>query len=154
MYTILDALIRMLAPVLAHTAEEAWAAMEHKSEDVDTVHLATMPTADISIEAKANDAKWDKVMGLRDEVLKTLEGLRADSVIGSNQEAAIMVETDDDELIAIIQEMGAETFATLCIVSEVSISKGAFKVTAEKCPHAKCERCWNYWPSVGDNAEK
>ncbi|MHC5083399.1 MAG: zinc finger domain-containing protein [Planctomycetota bacterium] len=34
------------------------------------------------------------------------------------------------------------------------MSKGAFKVTAEKCPHAKCERCWNYWPSVGDNAEK
>ena len=73
MYKILDALVRMLAPVLAHTAEEAWAAIEYKSEDVDTVHLASMPVADISIDAAGNLAKWDKIMALRDEVLKALE---------------------------------------------------------------------------------
>ncbi len=155
MYTILDALVRMLAPVLAHTAEEAWAAIEYKSEEVDTVHLASMPAADKAIAPAANAAKWDSIMALRDEVLKVLEGLRAEQVIKSNQEAAITIETNDDDLLAVINDMGIETFASLCIVSEVRISKGkSLKVSAERCSHAKCERCWNYYPTVGQNAEK
>ena len=155
MYQILDALVRLLAPVLAHTAEEAWAAMEYKSADVDTVHLAMMPTVDETVDVAGNEAKWDKVMDLRDEVLKALEELRKNQTIGSNQEASVKIVTDDDSLLAIINDMGAEAFATLCIVSEVTIEKGdALKVTAEKCSYAKCERCWNYWPSVGQNTDK
>ena len=155
MYKILDSLVRMLAPVLAHTAEEAWAAIEHKSEDVDTVHLASMPVADASIDVSDNEDKWAKVMTLRDEVLKVLEGLRAEQIIRSNQEAPVQIETDDGELLTIVADMGIETFASLCIVSEVRIAKGdALKVSAEKCSHAKCERCWYYYPSVGQNADK
>ncbi|MHC5100936.1 MAG: class I tRNA ligase family protein, partial [Planctomycetota bacterium] len=155
MYKILDALVRMLAPILAHTAEEAWAAIEYKSEDVDSVHLASMPVADISIDAAGNVAKWDKVMALRDEVLKALEGLRTEQIINSNQEASVAIETDDDDLLAAVNDMGIETFASLCIVSEVSIAKcDTLKVSADKCAHAKCERCWYFYPSVGQNAEK
>jgi isoleucyl-tRNA synthetase len=124
MYNILDALVRMLAPILAHTAEEAWAAMEHKSEDMDTVHLTSMPTLDSSIDPS------------------------------DNQEASVQIETDDGELVAIVNDMGIETFASICIVSEVKIATGdSLKVSAEKCSHAKCERCWNYYPSVGQHAE-
>ena len=154
MYTILDALVRMLAPVLAHTAEEAWAAIEHKSEDVDTVHLVSMPVADKAIDPAANAAKWDNIMALRDEVLKALEGLRAEQVIKSNQEASIKIVTDNDALLAVVNDMGVKTFASLCIVSEVTIEKGnGLTVTAEKCSHPKCERCWYYYPSVGRSAE-
>jgi isoleucyl-tRNA synthetase len=154
MYKILDAMVRMLAPVLAHTAEEAWAAIEHKSEEVDTVHLASMPTPDASIDAVANEVKWDKVMALRDEVLKVLEGLRAEQVIGSNQEASVTIETEDEELLAAVNDLGIETFASLCIVSEVKLTKGnALTVSASKCTHAKCERCWYYYPSVGQNTD-
>ncbi|MHC4166850.1 MAG: isoleucine--tRNA ligase, partial [Planctomycetota bacterium] len=70
MYSILDAMIRMLAPILAHTAEEAWAAMKIKSEDVDSVHLALMPKVDDSIDYKSAEPKWQKLMELRDEVLR------------------------------------------------------------------------------------
>ena len=155
MYQILDALVRMLAPVLAHTTEEAWAAMASKSEAVDSVHLASMPVADKAINAVANESKWDKVMALRDDVLKVLEDLRKDQTIGSNQQASVQIVTDDNELLAIVNDMGVEVLAALCIVSEVSIQKGdSLKVTAEKCSHAKCERCWNYWPSVGQNTDK
>ena len=154
MYKILDALVRMLAPILAHTAEEAWATIEHKSEDVDTVHLASMPVADASINVAANADTWDKIMALRDEVLKVLEGLRAEQTIGSNQEASVQIETDDDELLTIVNDMGIEIFASLCIISEVSVAKGgALKVSASKCSNAKCERCWYYYPSVGQNPD-
>ncbi|MFZ9023855.1 MAG: class I tRNA ligase family protein, partial [Anaerohalosphaeraceae bacterium] len=154
MYKILDALVRMLAPVLAHTAEEAWAAIEHKSEGADTVHLASMPVPDPAIDAAGNAPKWEKVMSLRDEVLKVLEDLRAEQVIKSNQEASVTIETDDDELLAAVNEMDTGIFASLCIVSEVGISKGSvLKVSAQKCSHAKCERCWYFYPSVGQNSD-
>ncbi|MCI0500084.1 MAG: isoleucine--tRNA ligase [Planctomycetales bacterium] len=154
MHNILDALVRMLAPVLAHTAEEAWAAIPYRSQPVDSVHLATMPRPDASIDPAVNQSMWGKIMALRDEALKALEPLRRNQVIGSNQEAAVRIETDDDELLAIINRMGIENFAALCIVSEVTIAKGpALKVAAAKSAHAKCQRCWNYWPSVGQNKE-
>ena len=57
MNEILGAMIKMTAPVLAHTAEEAWAAMKVKPEDTDTVHLASMPGIDENIDYKAYTIK-------------------------------------------------------------------------------------------------
>jgi isoleucyl-tRNA synthetase len=154
MYSILDALVRLLAPVLAHTAEEAWAAIPHKSQAVDTVHLAQMPQPDPAINAAANAEKWQKVMALRDEVLKALEPLRKGQLIGSNQEATVHIETPDEALIKIIDDMDPGTFAAFCIVSRVTLAKGpALKVTAAKSTYPKCERCWNYWQTVGQNPD-
>jgi isoleucyl-tRNA synthetase len=154
MYRILDCLIRLLAPVLAHTTEEAWAAMKYKSEDVETVHLAAMPKVDDSVDWQGEEAKWEKIMGLRDEVLRELEGLRQAQKIASNQEASVSIVSDDEELVSLINDFGAEAFAALCIVSEVQIQAGsALKVVADKSSHAKCQRCWNYWPSVGADSK-
>jgi len=154
MQSILDALVRLLAPILAHTAEEAWAAMKHKSQDVESVHMALMPTVDESIDWQGRQAGWDRIMTLRDEVLRVLEGLRQSRQITSSQEADVGIVTDDDELISAVNDFGIDAFAALCIVSSVTIDKGpAFKITARKSDHPKCQRCWNYYASVGDNAE-
>ncbi len=154
MQSILDALVRLLAPILVHTAEEAWQAARHKSQDVDSVHLALMPEPDKTIDVSRNEAKWEKLMQLREEVLRVLEGLRRNQEIASNQEAAVDIVTNDDETIAAVTDLGIEAFAALCIVSEVKLSKGPeLRVVAWKSPHAKCQRCWNYWPTVGTDAE-
>ncbi len=155
MYKILDSLIRMLAPILVHTAEEAWATMKFKSQDVESVHLADMPEIDDSIDWQSEEAKWDKLMGLRDEVLRVLEGLRQEKKIASNQQASITLQCGDDELAGLLNNFGLEEFAALCIVSEVKLEKieGETKVTAEKSSYRKCNRCWNYWPSVGTNEQ-
>ncbi len=154
MYSILDTLIRLLAPILAHTAEEAWAAMKYKSEDVESVHLAAMPKVDESIDWQGEGQKWEKIMGLRDEVLRVLEGLRQNQQIASNQEASVSIVSNDEELVSLISDFGVEAFGALCIVSEVQIQGGSeLKVAANKSSHAKCQRCWNYWPSVGADSE-
>ena len=154
MQSILDAMVRLLAPILAHTAEEAWAAMEHKSQDVESVHMAIMPAADESIDWQSEQAKWDRIMALRDEVLRVLEGLRQSRQIASNQEAAVSIVSDDDDLISTINDFGIDAFAALCIVSDVTIEKGqAADVKAQKSDNSKCQRCWNYFASVGDNVE-
>jgi len=154
MYHILGALVRMLAPILVHTAEEAWEAMNVRPEECDTVHLAGMPKVDDAIDYAAEETKWQKLMALRDEVLRALEGLRQDKTIASNQEAAVTIRCNAQDA-DVLKEFGAEPFAALCIVSEVAIEEGAesTEVTAAKSTHQKCQRCWNYWPSVGANPE-
>jgi len=153
LHKILDSLVRMLAPILVHTAEDAWSALQFKSQNVDSVHLATLPKVDESIDWKADEPKWQKLMTLRDDVLRVLEGLRRDKIIGSNQEAAVTVNCADDELAALVEQFGLANFAALCIVSELKLEKGAAEtiVSAAKSAHQKCQRCWNYWPSVGSD---
>ncbi len=155
MYHILDSLIRMLTPILAYTTEEAWAAMQHKSQNVESIHLATMPQADESIDTTADQAKWDKIMSLRDDVLRVLEGLRQQKTIASNQQASVTITTGDDELVGLLEQLGLEQFAALCIVSEVTLEKadGQTNIQAAQCSHPKCQRCWNFWPTVGKNPD-
>jgi len=153
MHKILDSLIRMLAPILVHTSEEAWAALKFKSQDVKSVHLALMPKADESINWKSDEPKWEKIMSLRDEVLRVLEDLRQDKKIASNQEACVIIYADDEQLLEILNDFGLEQFAALCIVSEVKLQKGEKSIIAQKSSYPKCQRCWNYWPSVGQNSQ-
>jgi len=156
MYSILDALTRLLAPVLAHTAEEIYESMPAKSETAESVHLLSMPKADKSIDWQKEEPKWEKLMKLRDEVLKELENLRKNEVIASNQESSVTISTDDAELIDVVEKLGVKNFAALCIVSEIKLNKQKAEklITAEKSTHQKCARCWNYWPSVGKNPEQ
>ncbi|HBG27032.1 MAG: isoleucine--tRNA ligase [Planctomycetes bacterium GWF2_41_51] len=155
MFKILDALTKLLAPVLAHTAEEIYEAMPAKSETAESVHLLKMPELNKSIEWQKEQPKWEKLMHLRDEVLKELENLRKNEVIASNQESSVTISTDDAELINIIEQFGTKNFAALCIVSEIKLNnqKSEKLVTAQKSSHQKCARCWNYWPSVGKNSD-
>jgi isoleucyl-tRNA synthetase len=154
MYKILDRLVRMLAPILVHTAEEAWTVMKFKSQEAESVHLTEMPKVDDSIDWESQEPRWQKIMNLRDEVLRVLEGLRKEQKIGSNLEASITVYSDDEELTTILNDFGLKRFAALCIVSEIKLQKGEGEtmVAAEKNSCQKCQRCWNYWPSVGTDS--
>ena len=153
MHSILDCLIRMLTPILVHTMEEAWAEL-NKSQRVESVHLALMPKVDDSIDFRSAEPRWQKLMGLRDEVLRVLEGLRQEKKIASNQQACVTICCDDEDAGA-LKEFGLEQFAALCIVSEVKLQKavGETTVAAQKSSYNKCQRCWNYWPSVGADSE-
>ena len=129
--------------------------MKHKSQEVDSVHLAELPKVDESIDWKGDEARWQKLMGLRDEVLRVLEELRQEKKITSNQEASVTVYCGDEELAGILNEFGLEQFAALCIVSEVTLQKDSDKTTvaAQKSTYKKCQRCWNLWPSVGADSK-
>jgi isoleucyl-tRNA synthetase len=113
-----------------------------------------MPKVDESIDFQTEEEKTQKIMSLRDEVLRILEGLRQEQKIASNQQAAVNIECNDEELITLINDFGVDAFAALCIVSEVKLQNASeLKVTAQKSDNPKCERCWNYLPSVGDDTE-
>jgi isoleucyl-tRNA synthetase len=155
MHRILDCLARLLAPVLVHTAEEVYEAINFKAETTESVHLLKMPQIDKTIDWQKEEPKWGKLMNLRDEVLKELEGLRQKQIIASNQESTVTISTDNADLINTVEQFGIKNFAALCIVSEIRLDKQKSEklVSAQKSPHKKCQRCWNYWPSVGQSSK-
>ncbi|MCF7973653.1 MAG: isoleucine--tRNA ligase [Phycisphaerae bacterium] len=150
MSEILNALIRLLTPILVHTCEEAWEALDHKPDPVDSVHLATMPTAKSGLNGKFSLDQWDSLLTLRDDILRCLEGLRQDKAIASNQEASVTVNADQ-ETTDLLNAFGTDHFAALCIVSAIELIPGqdATIITATKSEAQKCQRCWNYVASVG-----
>ncbi len=151
MTMILDGITRLTAPILVHTAEEAWDANKNKTLQAESVHIATMPEADETVATDAAKQKWAKIMELRDEVLRVLEKLRQEQTIGSNQQAEVTIAAGDNELAGYLQELGEEQLAAIFIVSEVKLelTESETKITARKSGNNKCERCWNYFKTVG-----
>ena len=148
-----DVLVRLLAPIIPHTAEEIWDLLPGAEKPV-SVHLADWPEADPAWDDPDRDARWTGLKALRDVALAALEGMRKSKQIGSSQEAALTIHTDP----AGASRADAKLLTTLCIVSEVEVvgdlpAPGDEVVTARKSEHSKCERCWNLRPSVGQDAE-
>ncbi|MDR0861816.1 MAG: isoleucine--tRNA ligase [Oscillospiraceae bacterium] len=165
-YLILDALTRMLAPLLAFTAEEIWAEMpHHKEADARSVLYNDMPSYEPALAlTDAEAARWEKLLTLRTEANKALEVARADKVIGKPLEAEVTLYISPSELEK-YKDALTEPLAPLFIVSRVDIaplspeafaSSGGmreltFSVRASEQP--KCARCWTHNEHIGEHAE-
>ncbi|MDR0446299.1 MAG: isoleucine--tRNA ligase, partial [Oscillospiraceae bacterium] len=90
-YIILSALTRMLAPILAFTAEEIWAAMPHATgDDAESVLFNDMPAAKADYELDtATEGKWERLLALRGAVNKALELARAEKTVGKPLDAEV-----------------------------------------------------------------
>jgi isoleucyl-tRNA synthetase len=148
-----DRLTRLLAPILPHTAEELWDYRPSTPEKLPSVHLAEFPDPEPRWDDEVRDALWDELLALRERVMVALEGLRMSKQIGSSQEARVRIATTHPERWLPLRDL----LATVCIVSEVEITADQEAsdeiVTAERAPYAKCERCWNFRPTVGKDVQ-
>lgn len=164
MYRILDAMVRLVSPILSFTSDEVWKAMPHREgDDLRNILLNDMPSADDALvfdEAKM--AKWDKLIAVRDDVNKALEKARGAKRIGKPLEAKVTI-TASEEAAQFLNECG-QNLAKLCIVSDISVQTegdegdsyealDGIKISVEHIQGEKCERCWVYDPTVGQNAE-
>jgi isoleucyl-tRNA synthetase len=160
-YKVLDALTRMIAPVLAFTADEIWSFMPHCDEhDKTSVMFNQMPeSSGRSFDAEFAD-RWERLHMIRDDVKMALEQARASKFIGGSLDAEVKLFCSDE---AEYESLNAqvEVLATLFIVSKVSIykdgegkHKGAsgISVTIERAGGEKCARCWVYSDSVGSDS--
>lgn len=156
-YTILDALTRMLAPVLAFTSEEIWSFLPHSSkDDVESVLFNEMYK---SIYSNVDDAfieKWDMIYKVRNDVQKALEVKRTSNVIGKSLEAKVTLFCAP-ELLKTLQTVQVQ-LAEILICSQVDLTTGngefsgeleGLSITVSKADGEKCERCWMYSDTVG-----
>ena len=155
LYRLAQALVRLLAPILSFTTEEVWGHLG----GTGSVHAAYFPepgdlTEGLGAEHRARVENWNKLLPLRDEVLKSLEAARQEKVIGAPLEAAVRLSADDS-LYALLAEYAHE-LPGLFIVSDVVLTRHAesgFSAMIERATGTKCERCWKYTGDVGSDAE-
>lgn len=154
-YTIVDAMTRMISPILAYTSDEIWGYMPHSKDDnTENVVFTNMPEqANITVEDGFMD-KWDRIHELRDNVKKTLESFIKDKTIKSSLEAVVNLSASGKtfEFLSGVKDELAAAF----IVSSVNIALGdtdEIKIEIEKANGGKCERCWSISETVGENSE-
>jgi isoleucyl-tRNA synthetase len=150
LYRIADALCRLLAPMLAYTADEAWESLP--GQTVASVHVAEFPALDTHAGSLRSDAliqRWERVFSIRDEVLKALEEARNAKHIGSSLAAKVLLTADAETTRFLLDYY--EQLRYIFIVSQVEVHEGdALRVEIQKAEGQKCERCWNYSTRVGE----
>ncbi|NQT85737.1 class I tRNA ligase family protein, partial [bacterium] len=158
MDVILNALVRLLAPILVHTCEDVWDAMPHR-EDLPTVHLALFPEPKMEWVDAALEAKWERLLAVRDEAARELEKLRAAKTIGSGLDARVTLYAEGDLHAFLTANAALLPVAFIC--SEVDVVEGAsdaaipatavegLAVAVRPSERAKCGRCWRLLPCVG-----
>ena len=160
----LDAIARLMAPILAFTAEEIWNFMPIWKGKTASIHLASLPKENAAWKDEKLGKKWSRLLEVRGEVTKALEEARVKKLIGHSLDAAVNIHTDDnlcDELYPYEDDL-----ETIFIVSKASLMKGekpagAFEshdidglsILIEPATVEKCERCWKHDTSVGTDTE-
>jgi isoleucyl-tRNA synthetase len=149
-------LCRLMAPVLAFTAEEIWQELEalrgrprfaSRSVHAETFPEAVVPELDASLLAR-----WDRLLPLREEVARALEAARRERTIGSSLDAWVTI-TADAETLAFLRTF-EPGLRFLLITSGVSLLEGkALAVTVVRAPGVKCERCWSFTEDVSADLE-
>jgi isoleucyl-tRNA synthetase len=145
LHAVAGDLVRLLAPVLSFTAEEAWGFFP--APPAESVFFAGFPERARPSDAAALEARYGRLFDVRTAVQKALEEARKAKLIGSGLDAKVTVRADG-EALAFLEAAGAE-LATLFIVSKVELAKGAFGVEVAKAAGTKCARCWGYYEDVG-----
>ena len=149
---IFEIIVRLIAPILAFTAEEAYScydAREGKRKSVFATSFNDVATKDWLDEELTE--KWQRIMDLRSQVLKEIENKREAGVIGSSLEANIALSLPDKDYEFFRQR--CDEMQEVFIVSEVSVEKGDFKITVDKSNNPKCPRCWNFRKDIGADSE-
>jgi len=166
MREILLTITKLMAPILSFTAEEVWKFLGDGREE--SVFLSPFPEVDEQYLDQELESRWEELRKVRDAVNKALELKRKDKFIGNSLEARVSLYCNDSimELLSAYRDF----LPTLFIVSQADVNgmdipeadRGeayrseeleGLAVVVRKADGEKCERCWNYSPSVGEYSD-
>ncbi|HEY5501855.1 MAG TPA: class I tRNA ligase family protein, partial [Candidatus Anoxymicrobiaceae bacterium] len=162
-FEINSKLTAMMAPVLAHTAEEAMLALPEGSRPAESIHMALWPTYDESRVDEALEVKWDRLLVVREDVYRKIEESRKQGLVGTSLEAKAVIYAAG-ETMGLLRGMEEQLPAVL-ITSAVEIRDldsfagvreltGDVEVEVQRAQGGKCQRCWNYSSSVSADSEE
>jgi isoleucyl-tRNA synthetase len=157
-FGIARGLLSLTAPVLSFTTEEAWGYLPAYPGKPESVFLSDLPEPMGIPGAEAIAARWERILALRSEIAQPLEAARKEKVIGSGQDALVTIAPGPfaDLFGTHAREIRDALIVSGIVVGEATgagmYESAAFpglKITVEKAPWEKCERCWNHTPEVG-----
>jgi isoleucyl-tRNA synthetase len=152
LWHILQALVRLMAPVLSFTAEEIWQVLTKNPDD--SVMLSTWHALPEQAQESVLLERWQLIREVRAGVSKVLEELRVAGRIGSSLQAEVEIRASGSKY-ELLASLGNDLRLVL-ICSKATLVKvgdsAAEGVAAAPSPHAKCPRCWHWREDVGANA--
>jgi isoleucyl-tRNA synthetase len=139
-------LIKLLAPLIPFTADEAWGELPEDLRTCASAHLALLVPDPLSATEEQELASWDVLLEVRRAALKALEDARAAGRIGSGLDAEVELSVPAGHL----DSAGGEDWADFLIVSGVRV-RPSEEVSVEVAPSSspKCARCWKLKPETG-----
>ena len=161
LYRLTYALVRLLAPLLTlHDGRGLERTCGKPAGEAESVHLALFPepgelTAGLTAQHRKRAKNWDRLMEVRDHVLKSLEAARQEKFIGAPLEAAVHLKADGD-LYPLLEQYAAELAGAVHRLPGEAGARTATRrcrSTSARAEGVKCERCWKYTTDVGSVAE-
>ncbi len=153
LWHIAEALVRWIAPVLSFTADEIWQYIpSERGEFVFTEEFYNGLFA-LNANEQMNDAYWQQVVTLRNEVNRVLEQARNDKIIGAALEAELTIYANDTYAPLLAKLQNELRFVLLTSKAEVKpladadVAEGevkGFAVKVVRSANHKCPRCWHY----------
>jgi isoleucyl-tRNA synthetase len=149
LWHITQSLLRLMAPVLSFTADEAWQVFDGRKAGEDSVFLTRFYELPAIADGEALLDKWSKLRAIRAEVTRLLETHREAGRIGSSLQAEVEVRASGERL-ALLQSLGDDLrFVLITSQATVVAAEGEGGIEARPSAHAKCERCWHWRVDVG-----
>ena len=151
LHRLVAGLCKILSPILAFTADEAWEFVSGKESE--SVHYAAWrPVLFIRPETEINE--WKNLFALREVSFPELEKARRAKLIGKSLEAKLTVNGNGQAIVD--AKLHLDSLRELLNVSQVSLvntGKDTVFATVSKADGQKCERCWHWESDIGQNAE-
>jgi isoleucyl-tRNA synthetase len=143
LYHITHSLLRLMAPVLSFTADEAWPIFTRNGKDSVLLHTwHQFPDAGGDL-----CERWDEIRVARSEVQRELEALRAAGKIGSALQAEVEIHAAGDRY-PLLSSLG-DDLRFVFNTSQAKVVHGTHEIMVRPSEHRKCERCWHYRADVG-----
>ncbi len=160
LHHVAQSLVRLMAPILSFTAEEAWPLLApgEWERGGETIFTRTWHDFHGMGELASEDAqatallrlKWEAIRAVRADVLKKLEEARSAGAIGSSLQAEVEVHASGETFDA-LGSLG-DDLRFVFITSQARVVRGTgdepTTVVVAPSAHAKCERCWHYRADV------
>ncbi|SKB02434.1 Isoleucyl-tRNA synthetase [Prosthecobacter debontii] len=146
---ITETLCKLLAPILAFTADEAWEHLGH----AESLHLQLFPAPAAAFAPGDACVAVDQLVQARAVIQQSIEKARQEKKIGSNLEATVSLTLPEKGFDhSVFSDLG--TLQEFFILSELKITRGTeLAASVGVCSNPKCARCWKLLPDVGSVAE-
>jgi isoleucyl-tRNA synthetase len=146
---ITETLCKLLAPILAFTADETWEHLGHS----DSVHMQVFPQPNPAFAGTEATAAVEELLKVRGVIQQAIEKARQEKKIGSNLEATVALTLPAEGFTHAVFSDPA-TLHEFLILSDLQITRGGeLAAVVTESSHHKCARCWKHLPDVGTHAE-
>ncbi len=154
-YYIVDALLRLMAPILSFTSEEAWGYFNNSG---DSIHMQLFPQIKKEFDNEDIYDNWTRIEELKENVTKYIEKARNEKIIGHSLDAKIEInfkkEKDYEFYKKYEKDLKMFFIVSQLIVNLDSSIENDIEIKVVKADGEKCNRCWHYDITVKENEEK